>query len=457
MPAAANPSHPIVNLMRRSYSAHTWEFAAKEMRMKRTFFLGLACSLLHAGMSLGQDTKAVPDSAPPPVPVMIQDAGTPPAAGFFDGGGFGSRPAGPRVWADAEYLMWWVKSGPQPLPLVATAAGAPVLGQPGTTVLYGPSIFEYGMVSGGRATLGYWFDSEQTFGIEGRGFLLQQRSVTGFSIHSDANGNPRFNVPFFDLGAVPPGESGFLESSGNGGPRTGSFSVNSSTSLWGAEANGIWNVYRGNSFRLGALAGFRYLDLQEQETLLLSRTDMNGVPFQGTIFGPGNAIGSVDSFSTRNQFYGGQLGLRATYTAGRWFAEVDAKAALGDTLRTIDVTGNSSLTMTNGAVLTAPGGLFAGPSRVGTFTSNTFGVIPEGEFKLGYQFTQRISAFVGYNFLYWNDVVRPGNQVNRNINTNEIATSFNYNPAIVVPREPQSFNGSAFWAQGVNFGLQFKF
>jgi Putative beta barrel porin-7 (BBP7) len=189
----------------------------------------------------------------------------------------------------------------------------------------------------------------------------------------------------------------------------------------------------------------------------LNRTSTAGVPFQGVIFGPGNVISSVDSFRTRNQFYGGQIGARASYTRGNFFGELDAKLAIGDTHGTVDVSGSSSLTSTTGNITTAPGGLFAGPSKLGRFSQDEFSWLPEVELKVGYKITRHANVFVGYNFTYWTDVLRPGDQVNRNIDTREIPTSFNFTPGFTAAPVAPAFNHTDFWAQGINFGLQFRF
>ena len=48
-----------------------------------------------------------------------------------------------------------------------------------------------------------------------------------------------------------------------------------------------------------------------------------------------------------------------------------------------------------------------------------FAVVPEVALNVAYQITDRISVFVGYTMLYVNDVVRPGNQIDRTINTTQ--------------------------------------
>jgi Putative beta barrel porin-7 (BBP7) len=90
---------------------------------------------------------------------------------------------------------------------------------------------------------------------------------------------------------------------------------------------------------------------------------------------------------------------------------------------------------------------------------------------VGFKLTDWMNFRVGYTFLYISDVVRPGAQIDRNINSNTqpltgptvfdpvtgapIGTAFS---AVSAPARPQfTFQRDEFWAQGVNFGLEFKF
>ena len=79
-------------------------------------------------------------------------------------------------------------------------------------------------------------------------------------------------------------------------------------------------------------------------------------------------------------------------------------------------------------------------------------VVPEVGINLGYQFTNHIRGFIGYNFLYWSNVVRPGNQIDQAVNPNLIPPSIPGGPS----RPTFDFHGSDFWAQGINFGLDIR-
>jgi hypothetical protein len=106
----------------------------------------------------------------------------------------------------------------------------------------------------------------------------------------------------------------------------------------------------------------------------------------------------------------------------------------------------------------APAGVLATASNSGHFTHDVFSVVPEAQLKIGYQFSRYLNGFLGYNFLYWSNVVRPGTQINRTVDLQGVPTSGVYNPALTTTSPaPPTFAQSGFWAQGVNFGLQFSY
>ena len=122
---------------------------------------------------------------------------------------------------------------------------------------------------------------------------------------------------------------------------------------------------------------------------------------------------------------------------------------------TFDDGGATFLDLPTGIVQRQPGGLLALPgSNIGRFSKDRFAVVPEVGLNLGYQVTESVRAFVGYDFLYLSDVVRAGNQIDTRVNTNQLQR-----PMVAGgPTAPAfTFNGSDFWAQGLNFGLEFRY
>jgi hypothetical protein len=368
-----------------------------------------------------------------------------------------------RFWARAEYLSWWVKDAPLPVPVVTTGdprvgfdpnlvntvntAGA--IGQRGTQVLFGGDNINSRAFSGLRLTLGGWADVEKLLGLEGSGFALERRT-SSFTAASDRTGNPPLYFPIFS--ELARGERGVpiadpLRSF------SGNVLVNSNLRLWGTEVNGICPLLRYPELEFTLLAGFRYADLRETLQIYNTTTDLTF----------GNVTNLTDSFDTRNQFYGGQIGGRLAVQHSRLSLDITGKVALGSTHQVVDIQGAITQAGPNPPVPpglgTFPGGLFTQSSNIGRRNANQFTVLPSLNLKLGYQVKQHILAFVGYDILYWDEVVRPGDQINHHVNLSQNAV---LDPRgvgrLVGPVQPAPlFNGSDFWAQGINCGLEFRY
>jgi Putative beta barrel porin-7 (BBP7) len=361
-----------------------------------------------------------------------------------------------RFWARGEYLLWWVKNAPLPVPLVTTGdanngfgAGintAGAIGQPGTQILLGNESARLGSFSGMRLTLGGWLNNDHIFGIEGSGFLLERRS-SRFVAGSDATGNPPLYFPAFNV--VVGQERGNPISDPLRG-FAGDVSVSSTLELWGAEFNGCIALWRRPGLEVTMLVGFRYMDLKENLSIHNTTTDLLFL----------NTQVSNDTFDTRNQFYGGQLGVRGAWQRDRLSLDLTGKLALGSTHQIVNIQGDSSQTALPGGFAPTPGsfpgGIFAQPTSSGRFTANQFTVLPALEAKVAYQLTYRLKAFAGYDFMYWNQVVRPGNQIDRNINPSQ-STLFGGGALVGQASPAPLFNRTDFWAHGVNVGLEFRY
>ena len=164
-----------------------------------------------------------------------------------------------------------------------------------------------------------------------------------------------------------------------------------------------------------------------------------------------------DSFRTENRFHGGQVGLTGEVRRGRWYVDGRASIAFGTVFQRADVGGGQQLLFANGAVGQYQGGLLAVPgANIGAFTQNKFAVAPEVSLNFGYHLTPNMRVFVGYNFLYLSSVLRPGNVIDTNIDAARIP---NFvvpgNPApLPFPRPQPQFNTTDFFAQGINWGVQ---
>jgi hypothetical protein len=376
-----------------------------------------------------------------------------------------------RFWGSAEYLLWWIKDAPLPPLFVLT--GDPTTDNPGALnaggrVVPGASAVSFGALSGVRVSAGGWLTSNGTLGIEGSGFLLPQQTKT-FRLASDANGNPVLGFRYLDTPgnpATPLAEDVFQASVPPGnpfgvGPFAGSLAIISNTRLWGTEVNAVAGLMNSSKVHLQALAGFRYFDLSEDLSLRLQSQAIDGgaVTFLGNSFPAPAGFVTQDTFRTRNQFYGGQLGLRGEFTLGKFVVGATGKVAVGNNHEIVQVEGTSTLTMPGAFPLSVPVGQFAGPSNIGRRTHDDLAVMPEAEFKVGYQVTSWLRASVGYDFLYLSRVVRPGNQVDLFVNDskNPVNGVFGVPPLDTTAFPRPFFNRSDFWAQGLTFSLELRY
>jgi hypothetical protein len=322
---------------------------------------------------------------------------------------------------------------------------AGVLGPPTTQILYGGTGINNEEHSGGRFTLGFWCDEEQSFGLEGSFLFLGERSNLFTAMSS---GVPILARPFFNVG------TGLNDAQliAFPGVLAGNALVSSSTRLWGAEANFRWNCWRGCYWRMDWITGFRYLALDESLGVLERLT----VPDTG---GPlaGSQIVVSDQFGTHNNFYGGQFGPEFQFRSGPWSLDLLTKVGLGSVHQTANVNGGTLFAVPGMPVSFQSGGLLALPSNSGHFSRDRFAVVPEVGVKVGYQLTAHVRCFVGYSFLYISDVARPGHQVDPVLNVSQLPSQIGPGALSGAPRPGFSFKGADFWVQGVSFGLEIRY
>ena len=173
--------------------------------------------------------------------------------------------------------------------------------------------------------------------------------------------------------------------------------------------------------QLDFLVGYRYARFSEDLSIDTSTTytsELGRVPV-------GTVIAATDLFDTANEFNGAELGFAAKTHCCRWSMELLAKLALGCTSSRVTVNGSTTITEPGttqpaARLVTHPGGVLALPTNSGTFQQSNFAVIPELGVTLGYDLTCRLRATVGYSFIYWSRVARPGDQIDTNVNTSQL-------------------------------------
>jgi hypothetical protein len=370
----------------------------------------------------------------------------------MDGGWYGNESlseCGSRYWVDMEYLVFRINNGPVPGPLVTTGNPnqpfAGTLGKGNAQVLFGGSNLDYGNFGGTRLTVGYWTTPDHTFGIEVGGFVLEQRSVH-FAAASDGTGNPALYIPGFN---VVQGEEFKLIVADPVQQFAGSVVWSSQSRLWGMEANGVFGSWCTGDFTGSFLAGFRYLDLEESLQLANSTVDLTD----------GAVTTLNDNFQTHNQFFGAQIGAKLGWKWNFLTVDVIGKVAVGETHETVDINGVATQSGANAPTPgTFRGGFFAQGTNIGRFSQDQFSVVPEIQVKLGCEIIPGVRAFVGYDLVYWNQVARPGAEIDRGLNLTQSPVSNIGNGSLQGPARPSPlFNHTDYWAEGVSFGLELRY
>ncbi len=362
---------------------------------------------------------------------------------------------GNRAWVSTEFLLWWMKRGPVDAPLVTTAPGpgpnAAKLSGPHAVVL-GNECLDYGLQSGLRATFGLALDDAGIVGLEVSGFLLSN-GVNHQLLVSPKPGQPILSRPVFDV--LQNAESVYDIS--YPGSDFGYFELLSRSQLAGAEANLLGYGLGTEAFSLDILAGVRYLDLQEDLELRQHSTLVTPMSTFGTVAPKGSTLAIVDLFQTKSRFFGGQVGMRFDQKFGAWSASVAAKLALGVNHQSIKIAGASYLGQPGQGTIGQPAGILAVSSNSGRYESNDFSVVPELRLQLGYNVNANLRLFVGYDLIYWTNVVRPGQQIDRSVNPGLIPIDqmFGKTAGLIRPLVP--FERCDFFAEGIHFGIDFRY
>jgi hypothetical protein len=358
-----------------------------------------------------------------------------------------------QLYFRADYLLWWGKGFTAP-PLVTTSTAgtsvddAGVLGLSGTAILFPGDAIADTSQSGGRVRLGYWFDPCDTMAVEATYFAIGQ-ATTSFSA-SDfdyailarpfVNLTPNVLANDAALVAYPNLYSGSINASGN-------------SSLQGIEVVARHIISRGCDWRLDWTLGWRYNRLDESLSISTDRVTL-GSPTAPTT---GATLAGWDRFSTNNYFNGVQLGMISEVRKQRWWFETRATLALGNNRAIVNIDGQSTaVTPVQGGqsqTVVSPGGLLTQPTNIGEYYNDDFAVVPQIGANLGFELTSGLWLTVGYNFMYWSRTARPGEQIDTDLNLSQAGGG-----ELVGLARP-SFTGltTDYWAQGLNFGLAYRY
>ncbi|HYT91398.1 MAG TPA: BBP7 family outer membrane beta-barrel protein [Gemmataceae bacterium] len=359
------------------------------------------------------------------------------------------------VWFKGGFLLWWLRSAPPTGPLVTTGGpNAGILNNPDTQILLGNDRFNFSGQTGITLEAGVWLDELHQWGLSASGFLLE-RTSQGTLFQSNAAGVPLLARPFTNVTKTTPSKEDSLVVAAPG-VAAGTINVWTNTQLWGAELNIFRNLVYTPQWNIHVLAGFRYLDLRDDLNIFQSSTRFT----DGT-------TEVADRFTTRNQLYLGEVGATFEWAQGPFIVDLWSKVGLGPNH---ERGRNLGETLLPGAANAVPGGLLALPptatlsskpglpvGNFGVHRTDWFVIVPEVGLDVGLQVTDHLRLSAGYSFLYINNVIRPGNQVNLNVNPSLVpsATAFGSpsgagQPSVLTKTED-------FWAHGLRVMIEFRF
>jgi hypothetical protein len=341
-----------------------------------------------------------------------------------------------RFYGSAAYLGWAFQR--KNIPPLVTASPANVqgaLGNPLTIVLFDRANQEDPFHSGGRFNFGIWMPGN-LWALEVDYLFLSQQSA-GAAFGGGFNGTPIFRPVFNTVTGREDGEA----VAGQGTGSSGTVSISTYSQMWGLEMNARRKFLSGPFCWLDLLFGYRHLDLNEGIDI-----------FENLVPAGGGNILIHDQFHTRNVYNGPQVGFQTECRfLERCFVGGTFKLSMGNMHEQVIINGSNMSPGVNSAV----SGVFAQPTNVGNHQSDRFCVVPEVNFKLGYDINEHWRAWVGYDFLLASSVVRPGDQIDRRINPAQVLGLFNPNPPANVTTPAVLFRTTSFYAQGVSFGLQY--
>jgi hypothetical protein len=188
--------------------------------------------------------------------------------------------------------------------------------------------------------------------------------------------------------------------------------------------------------RLDFLFGYQFGRLNESLVIDTSST-----------FGETSTLSVRDSFLTQNQFHGGHFGLQGQYRWGLLGVEMMTKFGFGNMHQKVILDGSSTGTSPNSGLLVQE------LTNEGTHQRDVFSYMHDTGIRLAYYPTERVKLSLGYSLIFFSDVLRPGDQIDTNVD----GRLFFVPPPADAARPAQQFRSTHFYAHGLNLGLECRF
>jgi hypothetical protein len=337
-----------------------------------------------------------------------------------------------NLWVRVDYLHWWLQgySVPPLATSVPVGGGRGTITNPNTTILLGNERLDGDGRSGVRVNFGYRLGC--LWSVEADFFTLEQG---GANRQFSATPGTRLFRPFFNAA---PGVNAQRAEEADTIDVSSSSNVYSPGVLFRRNICCEYDPCRLHGYKVDVLGGYRHYRLSESLTV------------QETASVPGFPVpfDLLDRFETDNHFHGAELGLAMECYHGSWALEGLAKVALGNVREEVRVSGRSIP-----ALPLREGGLLAQPTNIGTFSDDNFSAIPHLELRLRRQCTERLSIGLGYTFIFFGHLVRPGDQIDFAVDGRWLDP--NLVPPFVPPatKPARKFVRSEAWLQGLDLTL----
>lgn len=304
---------------------------------------------------------------------------------------------------------------------------------PGASILAGGQEEFKDLTAGGRLTIGTWLDDCRDRSLVFRGWTATEADFT-FSARQGINAGPNLAIPTTNAGVADAVLIAFPDSNANFG-RFGSVNVSATSQVYGGDISVRQFLTGGLGTTFDVLYGYQYMHLDENLSLATTSTKTQD-PFPAQI---GNNLTTLDQFETDNNFHGGQFGFAGGYREGCWSFDWLGKVGFGQIKREAERRGRSVITTDTPPPAVNDTGLLVSDANSGSYSSSTFGFVPEFDMSVGWHKYPRFDVTFGYNIIAMTDAVRLSGIMDP---TNTLDT----------PRS--SINYGTFMMQGMHFGIR---
>ncbi|MBM4002434.1 MAG: hypothetical protein FJ295_03990 [Planctomycetes bacterium] len=344
-------------------------------------------------------------------------------------------------WMELDYLLWWRKGIGLP-PMVTTSSqgtaftDAGVLGLPPTTLLYGNSDVGDTSRPGGRFSMGAWCDPCRIWSVGGR-FAFLGSSDSHFQLSSADTttlGRPFLNVTDNQVIQQDALVVAFP------GVRTGTVIVDTTSEVIAGDAYLRRLISDNGRLRVELQYGYQFSRIAESLTV---RSETNALDLAAE-------LRVFDQFQTRNEFHGATLGLAYTVDDAWWSCRALVKVGLGNMHQSARLSGEQIIDDGVNAPVVSDTGLLVQSTNRGLFSRNTFAAVPELNLTGVFHLTPSIDLSLGYTYIYWNQVLQPGNTIDPSLAVNLAVPP-------IVQRPARVLEDGGYWVHGLNLGVVWRY